>query len=773
MKRLKLIIKVILGLLLLLVVALGIFVATFDANQYKPEIISQVKKATGRDLNINGNIALSLFPWLGLQLNELTLSNAKGFDDKYFARLKQLDVKVAILPLLKSSLSVDQIRLHGLQLNLQRNKDGRSNWDDLAQAQQQPPTAPASGKPAPEKASGGMALAGLLINGVDIRNAQVHWQDAQAPLSLALDKFNLETGTIAFDKGIPITTSAHLDLSQPKASLDLGLKSKLRFDQAFENIQLSGIQLQLNSQTPDLPASHIKLDLAGNVKAQLAQQQFALDDLVLNAQLDGKDLPNQSVQLTLKADARADLHKQTAELRDVNLSTMGLTLSTSARLTQLTSEPQLSGQLQLAPFNPSLLPAQLGIQLPPMQDPKALSKAQLSLDYQASPKAARLDKIQLALDDSVLSGNVAITDLVHQSTRFTLQLDQINLDRYLPPPVPEAPAPVPVVAAAPEDIPVPLPVDLIKSLDVAGDLDIGQVKVKDIDITRIHLALKASRGVVSVKPVTLHLLEGDADAGLRLDVNPSKPAYAMDLQLKGLQAAPVVNPVLKGFTPKRPVTMEGSLNAAAHIQADGSSLNTLIASSRGTFNFNVDRAQLHNLDLEFMVKEQIVNYLQEKKAPVPKGWPGTFKPEQQSAFKVVRGSAVIKQGVVTNKDLLLDSARIRVTGAGSADLVKSQLNYRPVVDIQPGRNKTLADKLVDIPMAIRISGPFAALTIEPDLHGWKTAAGKVLQAEARQKVRSKVKKETRKIEGKSKARIEQKLDKSKERLKDKLKGLFK
>lgn len=773
MKRLKLIIGMVLGLLLLLVVALGIFVATFDANQYKPEIIAQVKKATGRDLNINGNIALSLFPWLGLQLNQLTLSNARGFDAKYFASLKQADVKVEILPLLKAKLSIDRIRLHGLQLNLQRKADGSTNWDDLtkpssgtATTRPQPQAAPAAEEP-------GMALAGLLINGVDIQNAEVNWQDDQAPLTLKLEKFNLETGTIGFDKDIPVSTSAHLALSQPKAVLDLSLKTRLQFDQAFRQIRLSAIHLKLDSRTPDLPADHVTLDLTGNLKAQLQAQQFELDNLVLNAKLDGKELPNQSLAVTLSAAARADLKRQTAELREGKLSALGLTLNTSASVSQLSTDPQVSGQLQLAPFNPSLLPSQLGISLPAMQDPRALSKAQLSLEYQASPKAARLEKIRLLLDDSTLSGHVAITDLARQSVRFQLNLDHIDLDHYLPPGAAEAPAPVPAVAAAPEDIPIPLPVALIKSLDVDGQLAIGQVKVKDIHISDIRLPLKAQGGVVTLKPVSLKTLEGHVEAALRLDVNPVKPAYALDLQMKQLQAAPVANPLLKTLTPKRPISMEGSLDAAVHVQAQGTSVNTLVAASNGKLNFNVDKAQLKNLDLEFSVKEQVVKYLQEKKAPVPDGWPGTFKPEQQTAFKVIRASAVINNGVVSNRDLLLDSARIRVTGSGTADLNKRDLNYRPVVDIQPGRDKTLGDKLVDIPMAIKVSGPFTALKIEPDLHDWKTRAGNVLKAEAKQKVREAVKKETRKAENKAKAKIDQKLEKEKQKLRDKLKGLFK
>ena len=104
------------------------------------EITQAVKQQTGRDLDLRGDIKLSVFPWLGLELGDTRLSNAPGFGKKPFVKIERVGVKVKLLPLLRSQVIVDKIILDGLQLNLARNQKGVTNWDDLLQPE------PAAGK---------------------------------------------------------------------------------------------------------------------------------------------------------------------------------------------------------------------------------------------------------------------------------------------------------------------------------------------------------------------------------------------------------------------------------------------------------------------------------------------------------------------------------------------------------------------------------------------------------------------------------------------------
>ncbi|MCK4894600.1 MAG: AsmA family protein, partial [Calditrichia bacterium] len=75
-KLLGFLISAVFVLLIMLVVALTIFI---DPNDYKDEIAVLVKEQTGRTLSIEGDLELSFFPWIGVEIGKVQLANAPGF----------------------------------------------------------------------------------------------------------------------------------------------------------------------------------------------------------------------------------------------------------------------------------------------------------------------------------------------------------------------------------------------------------------------------------------------------------------------------------------------------------------------------------------------------------------------------------------------------------------------------------------------------------------------------------------------------------------------
>ena len=65
-------------ILLLLVLAVGAFIYTFDANKYKQELAELAQSYTGRPIALNGDVKLSLYPWIGVQLQDMTIGNKTG-----------------------------------------------------------------------------------------------------------------------------------------------------------------------------------------------------------------------------------------------------------------------------------------------------------------------------------------------------------------------------------------------------------------------------------------------------------------------------------------------------------------------------------------------------------------------------------------------------------------------------------------------------------------------------------------------------------------------
>lgn len=85
------------ALLALLLVSVWLFV---NPNSYKPRIAAAVKEAAGRNLVLQGDIRLSVFPWIALQLGPASLGNSPGFGALPFASFKHATFRARLLPLL-------------------------------------------------------------------------------------------------------------------------------------------------------------------------------------------------------------------------------------------------------------------------------------------------------------------------------------------------------------------------------------------------------------------------------------------------------------------------------------------------------------------------------------------------------------------------------------------------------------------------------------------------------------------------------------------------
>ena len=99
--------------LLLVLAALAVFVASFDVNRFKADIVQAVQARTGRTLRFDGDLALALFPSIGIKLPATTLSE-RGRDAP-FAQLASAQASVALLPLLRGRVEIDALSIDGLR----------------------------------------------------------------------------------------------------------------------------------------------------------------------------------------------------------------------------------------------------------------------------------------------------------------------------------------------------------------------------------------------------------------------------------------------------------------------------------------------------------------------------------------------------------------------------------------------------------------------------------------------------------------------------------
>lgn len=271
--------KIIVGLVLLIVVAVIVAPMVIDPNDYREEIQSVVKDKTGRDLAINGDLSLSVFPWIGVGINNVSLSNAEGFKAEHFAEIKEANVKVKLLPLLSQQVEVSTVVLKGMNLNLAKNKAGKTNWDDMAQPSEE--SSKKASNTGTDKSSGA-ALGAIAIGGIQIVDANVTWDDASKGEHYSLADLDLTTDALSLGNPMGIDLAFTVDSSKPKATIRLKLNGDLVINSALNKFDFQGLTLAIDATGEPVPNGAMKIDISSHLIADLAGSgSLSLDPMTI------------------------------------------------------------------------------------------------------------------------------------------------------------------------------------------------------------------------------------------------------------------------------------------------------------------------------------------------------------------------------------------------------------------------------------------------------------------------------------------------------------
>ena len=693
-KVLRVIVILVAVLVLLVAAAAFILPRVIDPNNYRDEIAALVKDKTGRDLTIAGDIGWSVFPWLAVELGETRLSNAEGFGPEPFAQVNAAEIRVKLLPLLRKEVQMSTVVLDGLQVNLARDASGRSNWDDLVPEASEAPTAE------PAEPAGGPPIAALAIGGVQVHDARLVWDDRQSGTRQEIDQLNFELGAIGGGEPVDLSLAFVVTGGEPELRSDVRLIGEISLSEALDLIEVRDLKISLAAQGEQLPGGALNADLSAQLALDRNQQTLSLKELLIDA-----------LDLQLRGQAQ------------------GTGIGTEAQ--------QFTGMLQLEEFAPRALLNRLGMSPPDVSDSTVLNKAAGQFAFQATDRSAQLTDLQLRLDDTAVNGRASVANFSAPAISFNLQLDSLDLDRYLPPreageeKAVAAPATPPVAtpAEAAAGGAAALPVDTLRGLNLSGTLTIGQLKAYQLRSSDISVTVAAKDGLVRVHPASAKMYQGSYNGDVTLDVRGKTPRVGLNERVSGVQAGPMLTDML-GST-----KVTGTANVAVKLEATGADPTAMRKTANGTANFSFTDGTIKGLDMLGEIRKAYA-VLRGQPQPATTG---------DTEFSSVTGSATITNGLVNNPDLLGKSPLMQVEGAGTANLVSEALDYRitaTLVDTLEGRGE-----LTGRPIPVRVSGTFSEPKVGVDLK-------QALEQEVRQKVEKKLQ------------------EKLQDEVGDKLKGLF-
>ena len=769
MKIISLLLKVLIGVIVTIAIAVGVIVATVDPNDYRDEITQVVKKETGRDLTID-SISLSLFPHLGLNLENSTLSNATGFSQKPFLHIDKVEVGAAIIPLLSQQLEVDALRLYGLDLNLEKNAQGVSNWDDLVK-----PSATTEVAEAPTSQENPLKkLAALNFGGIDIQNSQIHWNDVQNAQAVDLTIVKLSTESVTFGEFFKIALSAESRLTNPEiqAALDLTIEAKIELDgryslrnlavnthaqgagipvdKASAQLTISKLNLALAEQKIQLPEISLTYSVIGGkdfpaqkiqgqlqlsaFSADLSSQTFKAEKLTSNTDLTADFLPNKKGSIALSVQPAVNLTKQTASLSHLSLSALGLKASGAVKANQITSEPAVDAQLKIAQTNLRALLTQLKLPLPEMANKQSLTKFSAALDaqFKMANQALNVKNIELNLDDSQLKGQASVSQFDRPNIRYDLALNRININHYLPPKT-EQQAPEP--PASTEEFEIQLPTELLRKLTIDGRLKVGSATFDKLQPKNILVTVKGKKGIITASPVRVDIFNSRINLLAKLDVSGKTPKYTVKTDGKKIP----VGDVLVAVADTDILSGNGSVDL--NITTAGSKVSHFKKNLNGTAKADLLDGAIKGFNLAQSIRNA--------KAKLGNQKADSSKESLQTDFSSLLAHVSIKNGVVKTEKLLAQAPFMRITGSGTVNLPKESLNYlvkAKIVGSDKGQGGEELQELNGLTIPVKLKGNYLSPKVSLELGSLLEEKTKAELAQKKAKIQAELAKEKAKIE---------------------------
>ena len=737
MKALGKILGLLLLGLLLLLVALGLALThLFNPKDYKDEISQLARDKAGVELRLQGDIGWSLFPWLGLELSDATIASLQQ-PEQPLARVRLLGLSVRVMPLLRREVQMSAIRVDGLELDLQRDAQGRGNWQQLGQAQTATPSdsRPATGaqpaSPPPAAPQSSTQAVRLDIDSLTLSNARIRYQDLASGQQYSLEGIQLSTGAITEGQSIPIKLSGFFANNQPVLRAKAELSGKLRFERSL--------------------------------------QRYQLEDLQLQGEASGEPLQGKTLTFSSQGQLLLDQAAQIAEWSSFKLSANQLRAIGELRLRELDKGGQLEGGLSLAPFNLREFLSGLGIELPAMNDAGALEQLELSARLSGNSQSLNLQDLKLRLDDSRFTGQIAVSDWQRQALRLQLQGDRLDLDRYLPPKAAEQPsqrqgevreALARAGSSGTSELPgAPtqqawsqsemLPLARLRPLDLQASLSLGQLNYDGLPLRNLQLQLHAKQGRLTLKQLRSELFDGRLEATGEADLREQPIRLSLNKTLSRLP----LEQLFKAQGESLP--LRGRLDLQAQLTTQGNSQQAWVDALNGDMRFAVLDGVLLDANLEQQLCQGIATLNRKPLSNPPSG--------RDTPFQRLDGSLRIRNGVANNPDLQVRLPGLSVKGQGDIDLRVLGMDYRAGITLE-GDQREMPDpacqvneRYQGIEWPLRCRGPLelGAKACRLD----KDGLGKIAARLAGSKLTEK---------------LEEKLgDKVSPELKDALRGLFK
>ncbi len=657
MSGMRFLFKAVFTLILMAVLAIGAIAFLVPEDVVRDQVSALVKQQIGRDLTVRGKTSFSIFPNVGVEMEDVSISNPPGMPGKNLLSMRSLNLNLKLLPLLSRRVEVERFVLVAPVFNLQVDGRGRNNWEfkkssalfsPLPQIQTAQFVRPQAMMHAQAGGIGGGVVESISLGTAKIVDGTVIYSDKRTGAKQRLDAINIEF--VQHGLADPLVTKGALTWRE----------EEITFSGSVDDVPAL-LRNQQSRTVFKMTTRHGTGSFDGSLAASaspVAKGAVNLETLSLRALAAwlGNPLPPGGGLGPVKIKGQLDLKDQKVNFTNARIALDGMTGNGQVGVVLKGARPLITATLVFdkLDFNPYLLGKVTGV---------------------APPRAAKTKSSPTAPQPK---GNESLTDFINK-------LDKSGDNSK------------PQVRAWNQRA-----IDLtgLRAVDAELKLSSKALFYQQIKAGQSALTASLKNGVLKIGLNKLSLYSGSGTGAITLNSARETPALSINLNLKEISALPLLTDGV-GFK-----WISGRANLTINLTGTGRSQSDIMRSLGGKANLIFADGAIEGINIPAMVRG------------LKQGRLGGLKSQEREKtdFSKLSGSFLIQDGIAYNKDLKLVGPLIRLTGEGNVDLGRERVDYAALPRIVASlQGQGADDERKGIAVPVRITGPWERPKIVPDL----------------------------------------------------------
>jgi AsmA protein len=398
-----------------------------------------------------------------------------------------------------------------------------------------------------------------------------------------------------------------------------------------------------------------------------------------------------------------DMNAETVTMGEMDLGILGLRLTADVAPFSYAETLAPQATVRVEPFSLKELMRALGVAPPVTADPSALSRVSFNAEAAVGETAIALRSMSLTLDDTTLTGQLSYPLTEDGLIEFDLAADSINVDAYMAP----AAESTAEEQASTDDIEIP--VDMIRALQARGKVTLERATLSGMLFEKLELGVNSTNGNMRLHPIAAELFEGTYNGDVRIDASGDQPTISVNEKIAGVSLTPLARSMFQQEN------ISGTIAGSFELSGTGRNLAEIRSDLDGNMAFELADGAWEGTDVWHQLRSARALF---KKEPPPER-----RNPPRTEFSSVIATGTVTDGVFRNDDLLAELPFLQLTGNGSVDLAKAEIDYslqarvleRPEF-VDSASEAELKD-FTEAVIPLTVTGSLNSPSIRPDIDG--------------------------------------------------------